>query len=95
MVRTGSNRALLTLGCLAVFLCVPGGGATATTGWTMDTRSPDEIRVCILPFYTSTAQASWDSDLGPLLESALSGRPWLEVVPTRIGRPSALRGQMF
>jgi hypothetical protein len=62
---------------------MPGSRATATTGWTTDTRSPDKIRVCILPFYTSTAQASWDSDLAPLLESALSGRPWLEVVPTR------------
>lgn len=84
MVRTGLGWALLLIGCLAVFFCLAwGAGTVAAEGATGYSRSSDAIRICILPFYTSTVRASWDSNLGPLLEGALSRHPWMKVVPTR------------
>ncbi len=46
-------------------------------------RPPHVIRMCILPFYTSTSRASLDGDLAPLLEAGLSRYRWLELIPAK------------
>lgn len=76
--RTTKLRVFLLTGSVA-FLTFLGTMAAAKNA----ARPSDVVRVCILPFYMSASRTSLDSDLGPLMEAALSGTPWLELIPAK------------
>lgn len=79
MSRIVESRIVLYAGCLVLLFSLQSIQAPAAT----ESRPPNVIRMCILPFYTSASRASLDSDLGPLLEAGLAGNKWLELIPAK------------
>ncbi len=79
MSRVAKRRALLGIGFSLLMLCLEPDTAPAVS----ESRPSYVLKMCILPFYTSTSRASLDGDLGPLLEAALSENRWLELIPAK------------
>ena len=83
MAGTSRDLVLPLLGWLTVLLCTAWGEAPEARAGAADSPPAHVIRMCILPFYTSSWRASPDSDLAPLLEADLAGNRWLEFIPAR------------
>lgn len=80
MTRRGKGRRGIWTGCLALVLLLAGAEVAEGAAGSPPLHV---IKICILPFYTSTSGAYPDADLAPLLEADLSREPWLEVIPTK------------
>ena len=82
MFCTGKGRVSCLTGCLVILFCLAWGGALERAEGATDAQPTYVISICIMPFYTSTSRANWDSDLAPLLEADLAAQPWLKLIPT-------------
>jgi len=83
MSRTGKGRAFFFTGGLVIVFCLAWGGGLERGEGATDSQPSYVISICILPFYTSTSRANWDTGLAPLLEADLATQPWLKLIPTK------------